>query len=133
MTGLDTNVLARFLTRDDPKQFAAAARLIAEAERRGLKLIVSPVVLCELVWVLETAYDLPRATVATTLEKIFHTVEFETLEKDLLWPALDDYRAGPGDFSDYYIGRRNRQAGAEFTWTFDKHLKTSSHFRLATA
>jgi predicted nucleic-acid-binding protein len=42
--------------------------------------------------------------------------------------ALDDYRRGPGDFSDYLIGWRNRQAGCTDTATFDRALAKSDLF-----
>jgi predicted nucleic-acid-binding protein len=55
------------------------------------------------------------------------------VEKDHLLPAFEEYRRGPGDFADYYLGRRHRQAGAEHTLTFDQHLKSSSHFHVLKA
>ena len=130
MIGLDTNVLLRYLAQDHPAQSAAATRAIEEAARRAVKMAISPVVLCEVVWVLESAYGHSRAEVADVLERVLRTSEFEVLEKDLLWPALEAYRSGPGDFADYYIGRRHRQAGAEHTLTFDRHLRSATHFTL---
>ena len=64
MTGLDTNVLLRYLLRDEPIQAARAARALERDER----FLVSSVVLCELVWVLETGYGFSRTQVAATLE-----------------------------------------------------------------
>ena len=95
MTGLDTNVLVRYLTQDHPAQSATAAREIEQAARSGAKLVISPIVLCELVWVLESAYDYGRSEVAGALDRILRTAQFEVLEKDLLWPALEEYRRGP--------------------------------------
>ena len=89
--------------------------------------------LCELVWVLESAYRHSRGDIALSLDRILRTAQFEVLEKDLLWSALEDYRRGPGDFSDYYIGRRHHQAGAEHTLTFDRHLQAAAHFRALRA
>ena len=133
MTGLDTNILVRYLTQDHPAQSAAAAREIEQAARGGVKLVIGPIVLCELVWVLESAYGHSRAEVAGALDRILRTAQFEVLEKDLLWPAVEEYRRGPGDFADYYLGRRHRQAGAERTLTLDQHLKSSSHFHVLKA
>jgi len=133
VTGLDTNILGRYLTQDHPAQSAAAAREIEQAARSGIKLVIGPIVLCELVWVLESAYGHSRGEVAGALDNILRTAQFEVLEKDLLWPAVEDYRRGPGDFADYYIGRRHRQAGAERTLTFDQHLKSSNHFHVLKA
>ena len=115
MTGLDTNVLVRYLAQDHPAQSAAAAREIEQAARNGEKLVISPIVLCELVWVLESAYGHSRSEVAGALDRILRTAQFDLLEKDLLWPALEEYRRGPGDFADYYLGRKHGQAGAKKT------------------
>ena len=130
MIGLDTNVLVRYLTADHPAQSGAAAREIEQAARGGAKQVISPIVLCELVWVLESAYGNARSEVAGALERILRTAQFEVLEKDLVWPAAEEYRRGPGDFADYYLGRRHRQAGAERTLTFDQHLKNCGYFRV---
>jgi len=128
--GLDTNVLIRYLVGDDPKQSRIAAKEIEDAADSGEKLVIQPVVLCELVWVLESAYDVPREEVASALEGILRTAQFEVLQKELIWAALGDYREGPGDFADYLIGYGAQAAGADQTLTFDQQLKNHRAFRL---
>ena len=130
MKALDTNVLVRYLTGDDPAQAAAAAREIEEAGRKGEKLVVQPLILCELVWVLETAYGVGKKELVDVLERILRTAQFEIPEKDIVWRSLADYRAGKGDFSDHLLGRRNESAGASFTVTFDRALKRNPRFRV---
>lgn len=56
MTGLDTNVLLRYLLRDDPAQAVRAERELERDER----FLVDGIVLCEVVWVLETGYSSSR-------------------------------------------------------------------------
>jgi predicted nucleic-acid-binding protein len=128
--GLDTNILARYLTQDDPAQSRRANAVIAEATRRGDRWAVNTIVLCELVWVLRDAYGFDRETVVTTLEKILDTGQFVIEDRDMARRALADYRHGPGDFSDYLIGWRNREAGCSETATFDRALRRSGLFRL---
>ncbi|MEI6786847.1 MAG: type II toxin-antitoxin system VapC family toxin [bacterium] len=130
MTGLDTNVLVRYLTHDDPCQAVKASKIVEEALSKGEKLLIHPVVLCELVWVLESAYDYDRSEVAVTLDRILRTAQFTILDKEIVWSAWGDYRSGKGDFSDYLIGRANGRFGAEHTVTFDKALKGSRLFRV---
>lgn len=130
MTGLDTNVLVRYLTQDEPRQARRATALVAESVAAGERLFVSVVVLCELVWVLRGAYSLDRPTIAGALERILATAQLEIDQKDLVREALEDYRAGGGDFADYVIGRRGKEAGCEATATFDRRLKGSRLFRL---
>lgn len=52
MIGLDTNVLVRYLTQDDPAQYAKATTCIDAAIDQGEQLLVNTAVLSELVWVL---------------------------------------------------------------------------------
>jgi predicted nucleic-acid-binding protein len=53
MIGLDTNVLARYLTQDDVRQAARASRLIENDLTNARPGFISPVVLAELCWVIE--------------------------------------------------------------------------------
>ena len=88
MIGLDTNVLVRYLTRDDPAQYAKAAAMIDAATDRGEQLVINTAVLCELVWVLGTAYSYSRAEIARALEQIFATAQFEVERLDEARQAL---------------------------------------------
>ena len=63
MTGLDTNVLVRYLVRDEPAQAARATREL----ERDARFLIGSVVLCELVWVLDAGYGLSRPEIGTTL------------------------------------------------------------------
>lgn len=125
MQGLDTNVLVRYLTQDDPEQSRRATRYI-EAD----SCFISCIVVCELVWVLESAYAYPRQVIAETLEKILMTGEFQVEDRDMAWKALDDYRRTKADFADCLIVRRNRAAGCDETGSFDKNVKGLSGYRL---
>lgn len=133
MIGIATNVLVRYLTQDDPRQSKRANALIANAVASGERLFVGAVVLCELVWVLRESYGVARAELVSTLERILATAQLEIDQKDLVREALEDYRAGGGDFADYMIGRRGKEAGCEQTATFDQRLKTSALFRVLPA
>lgn len=126
MTGLDTNVLVRYLVGDDPVQTARARRELERDER----FLVDSVVICELVWVLESGYGFSRAEIAGALERILAIAQFEIEGKDLALSALDDFRGSTADFSDCLLGRRNRAAGASETLTFDRSLRGLAGFRV---
>jgi predicted nucleic-acid-binding protein len=133
MKGLDTNVLVRYLTQDDTKQAKAAEKEIEEARAEGEKLLIQPLVLCELVWVLESAYKIPKPEIVGALERVLRTAQFEIAGKDTVWEAFSAYREGRADFSDYYLGRANTRAGVSTTLTFDKLLKGHPGFRVLIA
>ena len=130
MTGLDTNVLVRYLTQDDPAQARKAARAIEERAQEGEEFYITGIVLCELVWVLDEAYGYSRGKIQQALEAILRTQQFRFENKDHLWQALGDYRDGKADFADYLIGRVAARSGCKETLTFDQSLKGSPFFRL---
>jgi len=128
--GLDTNVLVRYLTVDDPRQAAAAVKEIEGTGKKDEKRIVQPLVLCELAWVLESAYGVGKKELLDVFERILRTAQFEIPGKDLVWRSLADYRAGKGDFSDHLLGRLNEDAGASVTITFDRALRGNPRFHV---
>lgn len=130
MIGLDTNVLVRLLTEDDPAQAAAARSFVERALARGERLFVGAVVLAELAWLLSSAYRFRKADVARAVEALLSTEGFEVEGREAARVALDRYRAGKGDLADHLIGARNELAGCASTFTFDRALAGASGFRL---
>ena len=130
MKGLDTNVLARYLTEDDPVQARRAAAWITTTVARGDRCFISPVVLCELAWVLRTAYRISKADLLLTLDRLLATTQFVIGEKDVVRAAVEAYRAGQADFADYVIGVTHREAGCDRTATFDRRLRGLAAFQL---
>lgn len=116
MKALDTNVLVRYLVQDDPAQSAKANEIVEREE----SLFLNCIVLCELVWVLESAYQYEREVIADVLEKILLTKQFEIDGKEEAWMALSDYSSSRAGFADCLIGRRNLSMGCETTFSFDK-------------
>ena len=130
MNAVDTNVLARYIVRDDARDAAAATTLIEQEFSADNPAIVTQIVLCELVWVLRGAYRFNRSPIVTALDKILSTALFSFEDRDLLRQALDEYRDGDGDLADYVIGARNARSGCEVTVTFDRGLRGSERFSL---
>lgn len=129
MNGLDTNVLVRYITQDDPAQAAAATQLIEEscsAERPGF---VALVVLAELCWVLQRSYGYAREQVAAVLATLLTASELSVQARQQAWAALRQFERGNADYADYLIGQAATQAGCATTWTFDRraaHADTHS-------
>lgn len=130
MRGLDTNVLVRFLTRDDPEQAEAVYALFERAEAERTRFHVSGIALCELVWVLRSRYRLPRKEICSALEFLLGVGLLEIQHRDLAILALEDFRKGKADFSDYFIGWQNRRAGCEDTLSFDGDLDGTPGFTI---
>ena len=118
MTGLDTNVLVRYVMQDDPRQSLRATRLIESlsAEDPGF---VPVVVLVELVWVLSGSYDLDRTQVATVLATLLRSKELVVDRAELVTQALKRHSTEGADFADALIERLSAAAGCAATMTFD--------------
>lgn len=123
MTGLDTNVLVRFLVRDDEDQFAAAAEVMAglTPSRPGF---VTQVTLVELYWVLTRAYDYPRAACLTAIGQLVAARSLEFDDGEGVVRALMLAEEG-ADFADALIQGAMELFGAGETVTFDRRAARS--------
>ncbi|NMF84189.1 type II toxin-antitoxin system VapC family toxin [Nodosilinea sp. P-1105] len=125
MIGLDTNILVRYLTRDDEQQWQQAATVIHQSQ----PCFVTNIVLCELVWVLRGAnYSFRKDEIISVLEGMLHSAAFELEDRSTADQALQRYKQGKADFSDYLIGAVARQAGCTETVSFDGKLKGERGF-----
>ncbi len=130
MTGLDTNVLVRYLTLDDPAQSAQAVEVTEGAARSGEPLFVSAVVLCELVRVLDRAYGYRKPDIVSAIDGLLRAAQLRFADPARLWGALTDFRDGGADFADYLIGREATDAGCSTTLTFDQRLAGEARYQL---
>ena len=129
MIGLDTNVLVRYLTRDDESQWQQAKEVIES----GQLCFIANIVLCELVWVLRgKPYKFSREEILSTLEMMLQSPAFEFENRSVVYQALQRAKQGRADFSDYLIGAIATHAGCQETVSFDRKLKGEKGFRCFT-
>jgi predicted nucleic-acid-binding protein len=119
MIGLDTNVVVRYLTHDDPVQTAAAEKVLdsLSADSPGL---LSLVVMVEVVWVLEVSYRFKKSEIEQVLETLLRSKELVVERAEIVWQALRKFGAGNADFADCLIERSCHAAECEYTATFDR-------------
>ena len=131
MIGVDTNVLVRLITADEPAQTEVARRALARAEAKGERIFVSLPVLCELVWTLAgRMYRFNRASIAAALSALLEGAALEIQQRDAVSAALQEFRAGSADFSDYLVGQLGAAAGCSNTLTLDSALNGTRGFEL---
>jgi len=130
MKALDTNVLIRYLVQDDPGQGRKAAAYIEGAAAADEQILISNIVLCETVWVLDAAYGYSKTEVQAALEKLLQSSTFQFETKDIVWRAFEEYRAVKADFADCLMGQVHRALGCEPTATFDSALRKLSTFQM---
>jgi predicted nucleic-acid-binding protein len=124
MLGLDTNVLIRYLTQDDRRQYEKARRLIHREAGMGEPVLISLLVLLELEWVLRSRYELTKAEILAALSALLEAADLAFEDETSVEHALYTWKDSAADFADCLIEAHNRRLGCSATATFDsKALK----------
>ena len=120
MLGIDTNVLVRFLVRDDEAQFEKARRLIRREVGAGEDVFVSLMVLMETEWVLRSRYSLQKTQITEAISGLLDTTEVQLEDEAAIEETLFMWKDSVADFADCLIGAHNRRLGCRATATFDE-------------
>ena len=121
---IDTNLLVRYLTEDDPSKASEVRRLLLKAAEGAIRLVVPSVVIAELVWVLQSYYKLAREEIVPLLNAILHTRGVEVSDKSVVSDAIAIYGGGSIDFIDAWIVAFAKVVEVRTIYTFDrKHFK----------
>lgn len=128
MIGLDTNILVRFLVRDDREQHDRVCRLLQRGADEGESFFIPDVVLAELTWVLKARYRFEDAEIGAAIRALSsaESLEFESLDR--LMRALSRFEHGGGGLADYLIAERCREAACGSVATFDRALLEEPQF-----
>lgn len=119
MLGIDTNVLVRFLVRDDDIQFEKARRLIKREAAAGRRVFVSLLVLLETERVLRSRYAEPKHRIVETISGLLDSTDVQFEDEPAVEQAIFVWKDNAADFADCLIGARNRRLGCRATATFD--------------
>jgi predicted nucleic acid-binding protein len=127
---VDASVVLRLLTGQPRAQSQAAAALMARADAGEVRLRLCPLVVAEVVWVLISAYDVPRERVADVLTSFLASGGLVVEEGMLLVTALAQMAEQRVDFVDAYLAAKARLSGAPVA-TFDGDFDRLGVERLA--
>lgn len=119
MIALDTNVIVRFLTQDEPEQSRLASETFDSLDDYS-KGFVCREVLLELVWVLERAYGYSRAEIAAAVNGLLSSTELMIETPNDVGCALELYRSESFGFADLMIAAAARRVGAKELITSDR-------------
>jgi predicted nucleic-acid-binding protein len=119
MLGVDTNVLVRYLIRDDQPQYEKARRLIDREVAKGEPVLVSLLVLLETEWVLRSRYELAKADMVVAFSALLNTADLAFEDEPSVENAVYSWKDSAADFADCLIEARNRRLGCRATATFD--------------
>ncbi|WP_299439572.1 PIN domain-containing protein [uncultured Rhodospira sp.] len=132
MIALDTNVLVRYVTQDDPVQAVVATRIIEKECTPDAPGWISLVVLCELVRVLSRAYRYDKGRIADLLERLLNAADLATERDEVARAALRAWRTSGADFADHVILASAQVTGALPLVTFDRRLAAHPNGVLAS-
>jgi len=121
---VDTNVLIRYIVRDDDGQAAVAARFLQERTPDD-PAYVSLIVLTELVWTLRSRYRYPNEQILLLLTSLLETAELAFEDEAFLSANFASDQMPQGDIADHLIARCARRAGCETVVTFDQKAAKS--------
>lgn len=117
MNAVDTNVLVRLLTRDDPKQTAIAETFVAEGAWASILAIA------EATWVLRRSYRRSNAELVGIVDMLLQQLQTIVQDSDLVSAALELFRSAPSvGFSDCLMLELARKNGHLPLGTFDRAL-----------
>ena len=119
MLGIDTNVLIRFLVRDDQTQFEKARKLLKREVSSGRRVFINQLVLLETEWVLRSRYGLAKTQMLETISGLLDAPDVQLEDEPSIEEAVFVWRDANADFADCLIGARNRRLGCKATATFD--------------
>jgi predicted nucleic-acid-binding protein len=129
MTGLDTNVLVRYIIRDDPAQTERADALLQEFTRKTPGFI-SLVALAEMFWVLRRYYRMPKVELILCLERLLDSPELSVENQATVYEAVQRFAQCKADFTDCLIERSGHRNGCRETVTFDVNAAKHAGMRL---
>lgn len=120
MIGLDTNILLRYIVKDDVEQWEKATRFIETRCTGDNPGFVDRIALCEMAWVLSRGYRYGRSDIARVIAHLLASEEVILEDEELVNSALASYQRSNIEFSDALMGRVNLARGCEGTATFDR-------------
>ena len=128
MIGLDTNILVRFLTQDDPIQSPRATEIIEHRLTEENPGFVSIVTMVETVWVLDRAYGLAANEIAAAVERMLQTDVLVVENEQEVFRAMIALKEGQGSFADAVMAALGTRAGCSCTLTFGQKALRISGF-----
>ncbi|MDD2599081.1 MAG: type II toxin-antitoxin system VapC family toxin [Kiritimatiellae bacterium] len=130
MTAIDTNIIVRFLVKDDEEQALCVYKRFKQAEKKKEILFIPLLVLLETLWVLESAYNIKRNDILNSLEALsgMPIIEFEA--DYVLDQLIIEGRSTNLDLSDILIAYAAKNSGCKSVLTFDKKASKLPLFQL---
>ncbi len=119
MLALDTHVLVRLVTNDDPAQAQRVQEALDVELAAGRECLVGHIVLCELVWVLGRMHGYSQAQCQQTMTILLGFVGLRFESMSTVVAAFKVWQREGGDWADHLIGAQMQALGCEAVLTLD--------------
>ena len=130
MVGVDTNILVRFLVGDDEKQANKVYKLFKSIEDDKDELFVPTLVILELIWVLESVYEIARSDILDSVSQLILMPIFKFENLTIIQKFIFEAQKSKFDLSDLLIAHSANINGCEVILTFDKKASKYKYFDL---
>lgn len=117
---LDTNVILRYLIKDNEKMFQAVRLLFLKAEKGELFLYIHSITIAELVWTLESFYEYKKEEIVNVLTRFINAEGIEVSDKETVQNALILYLDANVDYIDAYLASHAASSDVPTIFTLDK-------------
>ena len=131
MKGIDTNILIRFLVGDDELQAKKVYNIFKKAEINKKELFVPLLVILELIWVLESVYEVTRTEILDSISELLLMPILKFEHQSALQQFTNSGHGNKYDLSDLLIAHSAKEQGCESVITFDKKASKFDLFELA--
>ena len=121
---LDTNIILRYLIKDNHSQYKQAKTWFKKAEKGSVKLIITPVVVAESCFVLESFYKTPRSEITDKFLVLLSTRWLKVTDRDALLKMWDFYKAGLHFVDSFLLALAKENKGKVLS--FDKQISSKS-------
>jgi len=115
---VDTNVLIRHLTDDPPELASRATAYLAAAD----ELLLPDLIVAEIVYVLESFYDVKADEVARLVRAVIAFPAIRTIDPPLLLRSLEVYETHRIDFAEAHLIASAESAGVDAIASFDRSI-----------
>jgi len=118
---IDTDVIIRFLTGDDPGKQAAATVLFEQVEQGLLSVQAPDTVIADAVYMLSSPrlYHIARSAIQEMLAALVRLPQFHVQNRLSVLRALDLYASTRMDFGDIFIIASMEQQGSHLLYSYD--------------
>jgi predicted nucleic-acid-binding protein len=130
MKAVDTNVIVRFLVRDDERQAQIVYRTFKQVENNKEALFVPLLVVIETIWVLESVYEISRREILESINDLLLMPILEFEAQSAIQSFISSAQETKIELSDLLIAHSSKLSGCNCVLTFDKRASKFGFFEL---